>query len=159
MTTESTEPDGKEFHLETRNLPRMRGVSRNMTNNLMLRNTSLILLLLLTLHVVDDVVHGFDPAGLINMAGIVVLGFLIYGTLMLHERRSGHIVMLFVAVFSALMPVVHLRSPRINETAQASGGFFFIWTLWALGGIGIFGIILAIQGLLNLRRNKRGSSS
>jgi len=36
-----------------------------MTNNLMLRNTSLLLLLLLTLHVVDDVVHGFEAAGLL----------------------------------------------------------------------------------------------
>jgi hypothetical protein len=88
------------------------------------------------------------------MIGIVVLGFLIYGTLLLHERVSGHIVMLFIALFSALMPVIHLRSARINETAHASGGFFFIWTLWALGGIGIFGIILAIQGLLKLRKKE-----
>ena len=125
-----------------------------MANNLMLRNASLLLLLLLTLHVVDDIVHGFDSAGLMNMIGVVALGFLIYGTLMLHDRVSGHIVMLFIALFSALMPIVHLRSARITEIAQASGGYFFIWTLWALGGIGIFAIILAIQGLLNLRRNR-----
>lgn len=134
--------------------PRCEAYPDHMANNLMLRNTSLLLMLLLTLHVVDDVVHGFDSAGLLNMIGIVVLGFLIYGTLVLHERVSGHIVMLFVALFSTLMPVVHLRSARINETAQASGGFFFIWTLWALGAVGIFGMILAIQGLLNLRRSK-----
>jgi hypothetical protein len=126
-----------------------------MANNLMLRNTSVLLLLLLTLHVVDDVVHGFDSAGLASMIAIVVVGFLIYGTLVLHERVSGHIVMLFIALFSVLMPVIHLRSARINETAQASGGFFFLWTLWALGGIGIFGMVLAIQGLLNLRRNSQ----
>ena len=137
----------------------MRGVfESDMTNNLMLRNTSLLLLLLLTLHVVDDVIHGFDSAGLMNMIGIVVLGLLLYGTLVLHDRVSGHIVMLFVALFAALMPVIHLRSARINETAQASGGFFFIWTLWALGGVGIFGMILAAQGLLNLRRSKRRDS-
>jgi hypothetical protein len=130
-------------------------IEGNMNNNLMLRNTSLLLLLLLTLHVVDDVVHGFDSAGLMNMIGIVVLGLLLYGTLMLHERVSGHVVMLFIALFSLLMPLVHLRSARINETAQASGGFFFIWTLWALGGVGIFGIILAVQGLMNLRRDRR----
>ena len=129
-----------------------------MTNNLMLRNTSLFLQLLLTLHVVDDIVHGFDSAGLVNMIGIVVEGLLLYGTLVLYERLSGHVVMLFVALFSVLMPVVHLRSARINEIAQASGGFFFIWTLWALGGIGIFGIIVAIQGLVNLRVNKRKNS-
>ena len=123
-----------------------------MTNNLMLRNTSLLLLLLLTLHVVDDVVHGFDSAGLMNMIGIVVLGFLIYGTLVLYDRVSGHIVMLFIALFSALMPVIHLRSVRINEIAQANGGFFFIWTLWALGVIGLFCMILAVHVILERRR-------
>jgi hypothetical protein len=92
------------------------------------------------------------------MIAIVFLGLLIYGTMVLHERVSGHIAMLFIALFSALMPVIHLRSARINETAQASGGFFFLWTLWALGGVGIFGMILAVQGLLNLRRNKRKDS-
>jgi hypothetical protein len=129
-----------------------------MTNNLMLRNTSLFLQLLLTLHVVDDIVHGFDSAGLVNMIGIVVEGLLLYGTLVLYERLSGHIVMLFVALFSVLMPVIHLRSARINETAQASGGFFFIWMLWILGVVGICGIILVIQGLLNLRQNRRRSA-
>lgn len=126
-----------------------------MTNNLLLRNTSLLLLLLLTLHIVDDVVHGFDSAGLINMIGIVALGLLLYGTVMLHDRISGHIVMLFIALFSTLMPIIHLRSARIGETVQASGGFFFLWTLWALGGIGIFAIILVVRSLVDLRRNKR----
>src|SRR5215217_2961446 len=121
-----------------------------MTNNLMLRNTALLLQLLLTLHVVDDIVHGFDSAGLMNMIGIVVEGLLLYATLVLHKRVSGQIVMLFVGLFSVLMPVIHLRSARINETAQASGGFFFIWGLWVLGVIGICAIILATQGLLNL---------
>jgi hypothetical protein len=146
---------GRHVHVVNRNMRTIRSVLESaMTNNQMLRNASVLLLLLLTLHIVDDMVHGFDSVGLINMIGIVVLGFLIYGTLMLHERVSGHIVMLFVALFSLLMPIIHLRSPRIGETALASGGFFFIWTLWALGGIGIFAVILSIQGLLNIRRNK-----
>lgn len=114
-------------------------------------------MLLLTLHIVDDVAHGFDSAGLVNMFGIVVLGFLIYGTMMLRERLAGHLAMLFIALFSLLMPIIHLRSPRINETAQASGGFFFIWTLWALGGIGIFAIIVSIRELINRRRRYPGS--
>jgi hypothetical protein len=54
------------------------------------------------------------------------------------------------------MPIVHLRSARIDETAQASGGFFFIRTLWALGGDGIFATILAVHGRSNVLRDKRG---
>ncbi len=116
--------------------------------------TSLVSMVLLTLHVVDDIVRGFDSAGLVNMIGISVLGVLLYGTLVLRERLAGHIMMLFVAVFSLGMPLIHLRGPRINEIAQASGGFFFIWTLWALGALGILGIILAVQGLFERRRGK-----
>ena len=125
-----------------------------MNKNRLLTITSLVSLLLLTLHIVDDIVHGFDSAGLMNMIGIAVAAVLLYGTLMLRERLAGLIMMLFVNLFSAAMPILHLRSPRINEIAQASGGFFFIWTLWALGVIGIFGMMLAAERIWNLRTRK-----
>ncbi|MGH9821358.1 MAG: hypothetical protein ACRD43_14420 [Pyrinomonadaceae bacterium] len=123
-----------------------------MNKNLLLCITSLVSMLLLTLHVVDDIVRGFDSAGLVNMIGIAVLAVLLYGTLVLRERLSGHIMMLIVSIFAVGMPIIHLRSAHINEIAQSSGGFFFIWTLWVLGVIGILGIILATQGLWALRR-------
>ena len=116
-----------------------------MNKNQLLKFTSLVLLLLLTLHIVDDIVRGFDSAGLVNMIGIAVAAFLLYGTLVLRERLAGLIMMLFISLFAAMMPVIHLRSIRINEIAQGSGGFFFIWILWALGVIGIFGMIVAAQ--------------
>src|SRR5262245_37518057 len=123
-----------------------------MNKNLLLTITSLLSVVLLTLHVVDDIVRGFDSAGLQNMIGIVVLGVLLYGTLVFRERLSGHIIMLLISIFAVGMPILHLRSSRINEIAQASGGYFFIWTLWALGVLGILGIILAIQGIWEIRR-------
>ena len=130
-----------------------------MNKNLLLTVTSLLSIVLLMLHVVDDIVHGFDSAGLQNMIGIVSLGALLYGTLVFRERLSGHVVMLLVSIFALGMPIIHLRSARINEIAQASGGFFFIWTLWALGVLGIVGIILAIQGLSEIRRRRVGKGS
>lgn len=130
-----------------------------MNKNLLLTITSLLTMLLLTLHIVDDVIHGFDSAGLMNMIGIVVLAVLLYGTLMLNERLAGRLMMLFVNFFAAAMPVLHLRSPRINEIALGPGGFFFIWTLWALGGIGIFGMMLAVERLWSLRKRKLQDTS
>jgi len=129
-----------------------------MTKNLLLTVTSLLSIVLLALHVVDDIVHGFDSAGLQNMVGMVVLGVLLYGTLVFRERLSGHIVMLLISIFAVGMPILHLRSPRINEIAQASGGFFFIWTLWALGVLGVLGMILAIQGIWKIRRLRNSSN-
>jgi hypothetical protein len=106
--------------------------------------TSVVSIVLLSLHVSDDIAHGFDAAGLINFIGIVALAGFLYATLIFRERLAGRIVMLLVAIFALAMPILHLRSPRINEIAQASGGLVFVWTLWALGITGLVGIALAI---------------
>jgi len=106
---------------------------------------SVVSMFLLSVHVADDIAHGFDSAGLINFIGIVVLAGLLYATLVFRERLVGRIAMLLVAIFAVGMPVIDLRSVRINEIAQASGGMFFIWTLWALGVTGLVGLALVVQ--------------
>ena len=121
--------------------------------------TALLSIFLLILHVVDDIVRGFDLAGLQNMIGIVVTAVLLYGTLVLRDRLAGLIMMLLISIFASGMPVIHLRSARINEIAQANGGYFFITTLWVLGVIGIFGIILSVQLIWERSRNKRISQA
>ena len=121
--------------------------------------TALLSIFLLILHVVDDIVRGFDSAGLQNMIGIVVTAVLLYGTLVLRDRLAGLIMMLLISIFASGMPVIHLRSARINEIAQANGGYFFITTLWVLGVIGIFGIILSVQLIWERSRNKQISQA
>jgi len=77
---------------------------------------------------------------------------LLYGTLVLAERRSGHVIMLLVGLFAAGMPVLHMRGAHYPEIARSAGGFFFVWTLWALGGIGGLTFVLAARGLWSPRR-------
>jgi len=36
--------------------------------------------------------------------------------------------------------------------AKSSGGFFFVWTLLALGVTAVFSVILSARGLWSLRR-------
>lgn len=79
----------------------------------------------------------------------------LYGTLVLRERRLGHVIMLLVGVFAVLMPVMHMRGAHYPDIARSHGGFFFVWTLWALGGLGGLTILLAIQGLWNSRRARQ----
>jgi biotin transporter BioY len=117
----------------------------------MLTISSLLSILLLTLHVTDDIVRGISKAEPANTA-LLVLVVLLYGTLVLGERRSGHVIMLIVGLFAAAMPVLHMRGARYPEIATSSGGFFFVWTLWALGALGGFTFILAARGLWSLRR-------
>src|SRR6202163_1732206 len=121
-----------------------------MKQNAVLVVTSLLSILLLTLHITDDIVRGISKAESSNTA-LLVLAVFLYGTLVLAERRSGHVIMLLVGLFAAAMPVMHMRGVHYPEIARSPGGFFFVWTLWALGALGGFTFILAVQGLWGLR--------
>jgi hypothetical protein len=124
-----------------------------MKENVTLTIASLLSILLLTLHVTDDIVRGISKAESSNTALLVLVIFL-YGTVVLAERRSGHIIMLLVGLFAAGMPVIHMRGAHYPEIAKSAGGFFFVWTLWALGGLGGLTFVLAARGLWRLRRGQ-----
>jgi hypothetical protein len=121
-----------------------------MKHNAILVVTALLSILFLTLHITDDIVRGISKAESSNTA-LVVLVVLLYGTLVLAEKRSGHVIMLLVGLFAAAMPVMHMRGVHYGEIAKSAGGFFFVWTLWALGGLGGVTFILSALGLWNLR--------
>jgi hypothetical protein len=125
----------------------------SMKPNAILVVTSLLSILLLTIHITDDIVRGISKAESSNIA-LVVLTILLYGTLVLSQRRSGHIIMLLVGVLAAGMPVMHMRGAHYGDIARSHGGFFFVWTLWALGGLGGLTFLLSGQGLWKLRRSQ-----
>jgi hypothetical protein len=124
-----------------------------MKHNTMLTIASLLSILLLTLHITDDIVRGISKAESSNIA-LVVLVVLLYGTLVLPETRTGHVIMLLVGLLAAAMPVMHMQGTHYGEIAKSPGGFFFVWTLWALGGLGGFTFILAALGLWRLRKGQ-----
>ena len=100
-----------------------------MKDNGMLTIASLLSILLLTLHITDDIVRGISKAESSNTALVVLVVFL-YGTLVLAEQRSGHIIMLLVGLFAAAMPVMHMRggitarspSPRAGSSSSGHSG-------------------------------------
>lgn len=116
---------------------------------------SLLSILLLTLHITDDITRGISKAESSNIA-LAVLVLFLYGTLALAERRSGHVIMLLVGLIAAAMPIMHMSGTHYAEIAASPGGFFFVWTLWALGGLGGLTFVLSAQGLWNLRRPSKG---
>jgi hypothetical protein len=124
-----------------------------MKPNVTLVVTSLLSLLLLTLHITDDIVRGISKAEPSNTA-LLVLVLLLYGTLVLSDRRLGHVIMLLVGLFAAAMPVLHMRGAHYSEIARSAGGFFFVWTLWALGGLGGLTVVLSARGLWSLRQGE-----
>jgi hypothetical protein len=113
--------------------------------------TSLLSILLLTLHITDDIVRRISNAEPANTALIVLVIFL-YGTLVLAGRRWGYVITLLVGLFAAAMPVIHMRGTHYGDIARSAGGFFFVWTLWALGGVGGLTFVLSVRRLWKLRR-------
>jgi hypothetical protein len=118
-----------------------------MKQNSMLTLASLVSLLLLTLHLTDDVVRGMFPGGIAILYAALVAGALLYAMLVLAERRSGQVIMLVVSLIAVAMPVLHTRGAGVAMSAKSSGGFFFVWTLIALGAIGTFTFILSARAL------------
>ena len=129
-------------------------------NNVLLVIASLLSILLITLHLTSDTINaraGSPEAGGSTLIGVPVLALLLYGTLMLNERLSGHIIMLVVAILSFGMPVAHVMAPDgifHGAIARHSPAFLFVWTMHAMGVIGLFGLILAVRGLWSLRKGQ-----
>ena len=125
-----------------------------MKPNVMLTIASLLSILLLTFHLADDIVRGFEPGGISNLVGAVLISVVwLYGTTLLPERRSGYIIMLLGSVLSLGVPVIHMMEKGVGVTSRlgnTSGHFFFVWTLIALGVLGLFSAILSARGLWSL---------
>ena len=120
----------------------------------MLTISSLLLVLFHTFHLADDIVRGFEPGGLANLIMIVPFSVVwLYGTLVLAERRSGFIIVFLLSLFSLVVPYVHMKGKGVgvaSRLADTHGHFFFVWTLLAIGVLGLFAAILAARGLWSL---------
>lgn len=121
-----------------------------MKPSVMLTVTSLLSILMLSLHIAEDIVLGFAGGGLENLGGIAILVVYLCGTLLLRERRSGLVIVLLGSVVAAGMPVLHMMGAGVG-VKRSAGAFFFVWTLYGLGVTGTFGIILSVRALWSAR--------
>lgn len=125
-----------------------------MKNSVILTITSLLLVLLLTFHLADDIVRGFERGGLSNLVGGVLICVVwLCGILVLAGRRSGYVIMLVGSLFSLVVPIIHMKGRGVGVTSSvgnSSGHFFFVWTLLAIGMLGLFSAILSARGLWSL---------
>lgn len=129
-----------------------------MKRSLILPMTSLVSILFMTFHLTQDTLHahaGSPEAGGSTLVAVPILVVWLYGTLLLAERRSGHIIMLVGSMLAMAMPVFHIMGPRgffSGEFAKYSGAFLFFWSFFVLGVVGMLSFILSVQGLWRLRR-------
>ena len=127
-----------------------------MKQSTLLTVSSLLSILLLTIHQTSDFLH---DAGELSLQGVLIsaliLTVLLWGTLVLAERRTGHVIMLLGSLFALLMPVIHLmRATGVADALARPDASFFVWTLLALGVTGLFSAVLSVRGLVNLQRGR-----
>ena len=118
--------------------------------NVTLTVTSLLTLLLLTFHMTHDTIRQAEGSVQYPIP-VLVFALWLYGTLMLSDRVWGYVIMLFGGLFGAAMIVVHSPGFVVGK----AGGFFFVWTLFALSTTGWVTMILAARGLWTTFRSRR----
>jgi hypothetical protein len=121
-----------------------------MKRNAMLTVASLITLLLMTIHLTQDIMYQPDGTNMIPIP-VVVFAVWLYGTLMLSDRVWGYVITLFGGLIGAGMIIIHSKGWVISN----SHGFFFVWTLFALSTTGWFTLILSASGLWETFRSRR----
>ena len=123
-----------------------------MKHNVMLIVASLLSLLLTIIHLTQDVMRQADGTNMIPIP-VVVFAVWLYGTLMLSDRIWGYIIMLFGGLIGAGMIIIHSKGGVISN----SGGFLFVWTLFALSTTGWFTAILSARGIWTTLRARRST--
>jgi len=122
-----------------------------MKQNNLLSVTSILSVLLLALHISQDIVFGFDRAGLNHLVGVAILVVVVCGAVLLRERLSGKVIMLLGGLMAAGMLPLHMRNGLRAEFLEKSGALLFIWTLYVLGVNGTFSAILAVRAVRSRR--------
>ena len=119
-----------------------------MKRNVILVIASLLSILLMTFHLTDDIVRGMEPGTLFDLIPVPILAVWLFGTLALREKRSGYVIILLGSLLGLIVPVIHMKGAGVGGAiAKSPGGFFFIWTLYALSVTSFFSVILAASGL------------
>jgi hypothetical protein len=127
-----------------------------MTHNAVLAATSLMSIVLVLLHVSDDIVRGFEPGGLKHIQTCLTMGVWLYGTVALSGRRSGYIVMLLGSLLGTVVSIAHMRGAGMvgGRIANSDGMLLWVFTQLLLGVVASVSVVLAAQGLWRWRRGQ-----
>lgn len=128
-----------------------------MKHKVTLTITSLLLVLLFTFHLTDDIVRGFEPGTLRTLNVVPIVAIWLFGAIVLAGRRSGYIITLIFSVLSFGVPVIHMMGRGVgvhSRIGYSHGAFFFVWTLLAIAVIAVLSVVLCVHGLWTLQQDK-----
>lgn len=123
-----------------------------MKQNVVLTAASLLSLLFMTFHLTHDVIRQAEGAVTYPIP-VLVFALWLYGTVALSGRAWGYVIMLVGGLLGAGMIAVHANGIVVGK----SGGFFFVWTLFALSTTGWLTSILSATGLWTTLRSRRAA--
>jgi len=128
-----------------------------MKHHITLTITSLLSILLFSLHWADEVARGMEPGTVTAFGGLLILAVWLCGTLVLAGRRSGLVIILLGAILASGVPVLHMQGVGLvgRRIANTSGVFFWVWTNIALGASGMSSVVLSARALWSLRRSQK----
>jgi hypothetical protein len=130
-------------------------------NSTMLTVSSLLSILLFSIHMAFDIVHGVERGDRGDIIGTVLIeATWLCGALLLADRRSGLVILLVGAILSVAVPFLHMSPAGIGaKYAETDGAILFFWSLLALGVNGAFSFVLSLRGLWLLRSGQAMKST
>jgi len=132
-----------------------------MTPQRTLTVTSLLTLLLFTLHWADEISRGIEPGTMAAIWGFVILFVWLYATLAIGEKRLGIIVQFLLGLIGGAVPILHMQHAgwvggRIAPNSP--GALFWVWTMVAMGPCGMMSAALAVRVLWNMPRLSKAAN-
>lgn len=120
--------------------------------------TSLLTILLFTLHWGDEIARGIEPGTMAASGGLAILFIWTYATLAIGERRSGLFLQLLFGAIGGAVPILHMQRAgwvggRIAPNSP--GALFWVWTMIAMGICGMISAALAVRVLWEVSRSTK----
>lgn len=120
--------------------------------------TSLLAIVLFSLHWADEVARGLEPGTISAAGGFVILGLWLSATLAFPERRVGLVLILLGGLLATGVPLLHMQGRGLVLGRYGTNAvlLFWVWTNIALGTTGIVSTVLAAQELSARWRHPTG---
>lgn len=125
-----------------------------MRQNVALTVASLLSVLLVSVHMADDIVRGLENGSRANLIIVPILVVWLYATVELSGKRAGYIIILLASLLGAVVPWIHFgRAGGVvgGELAASNGALLFVWAQLALGVTAVYSVILSVRGLVKPR--------
>lgn len=120
-----------------------------MKHRVTLTITSLLSILLFSLHWADEISRGLERGTMSSFGGLLILAVWLCGALVL-GGRFGLVILLLGSILASGVPVLHMQGIGLiggRIPVNSSGALFWVWTNIALGASGMVSFVLSAVAL------------